>query len=140
MEALARNEHGPEWGRVLVFEDLDGWVKKWVMPVEMLKGSREKVRGILLNMGANLSPIPWIRPMINQYLQFCRPNDRVRCVSKIGWSQGQFAFPDKNIGQAEGEGVLFQSEQGPIGHEFGSQEPMKRGSMKSWPSVPEIPD
>jgi len=110
VEALARNEHGHEWGRVLVFEDPDGRVKKWVMPVEMLKGSGEEVRGILLNMGANLSPIPRIRPLINQYLQSCRPRARVRCMSKIGWNKGQFAFPDKSIGQAEGEGVLFQSE------------------------------
>lgn len=127
VEALARNEHGHEWGRVLVFEDPDGRVKKWVMPVEMLKGSGEEVRGILLNMGANISPIPRIRPLINQYLQSCRPKDRVRCVSKIGWSKGQFAFPDKSIGKAEGEGVLFQSEQGPIDHEFGQS-----GTQEEW--------
>ena len=127
VESLARDEKGNSWGRVLRFLDPDGSLKTWVMPVELLKGSGEEARGVLLDLGANLSPIPARRPLLNQYIQACRPKARVRCVSKIGWSGNHYVLPDKTFGHQSDEGVLFQSEDGP-----GDQDFSTAGTLEDW--------
>lgn len=127
VESLARDERGSSWGRVLKFHDPDGVLKKWVMPVELLKGNGEEVRGVLLSMGATLSPIPSRRPLLNQYLQSCRPKSRVRCVSKIGWSGDHYVLPDQTYSPESSEGVLFQSEEGP-----GDQDFSISGTLEDW--------
>ncbi|MHB1927658.1 MAG: DUF927 domain-containing protein [Leptospirillum sp.] len=127
VESLARDSHGNTWGRILKFRDPDGHLKKWVMPVELLKGSGEEVRGVLLGLGATLSPIPNRRPLLNQYLQSCRPRARVRCVSKIGWSGDHFVLPEKTFGPESSEGVLFQSEDGPGDLDFSTS-----GTLENW--------
>ncbi len=127
VEALARDERGNAWGRVLKFRDPDGKLKTWVMPVEMLKGSGEEARGVLLSLGATLSPIPARRPLLNQYLQSCRPKTRVRCVNRIGWSKDHYVLPDKTFGPQSDEGVLFQSEDGPGDLDFTTS-----GTLEDW--------
>lgn len=127
VEALARDERGNTWGRVLKFCDPDGKLKTWVMPVEMLKGSGEEARGVLLSLGATLSPIPARRPLLNQYLQSCRPKARVRCVNKIGWSGDHYVLPDATFGPQSDEGVLFQSEDGPGDLDFTTA-----GNLENW--------
>ncbi len=97
------------------------------MPVEMLKGSGEEARGVLLGLGAAFSPIPARRPLLNQYLQSCRPKARVRCVNKIGWSGDHYVLPNETFGPKSEEGVLFQSEDGPGDQDFSTS-----GTLEDW--------
>ncbi|TCO80485.1 uncharacterized protein (DUF927 family) [Plasticicumulans lactativorans] len=97
------------WGRLLVFEDLEGHRHEWAMPAEMLGGSGEDLRRELLRQG-----LPWItgnprsRTKLGDYLLQARPDAYARCVERTGWHGGVYVFPLRTIGEAD-ERVIFQA-------------------------------
>ncbi|WP_428564416.1 MAG: DUF927 domain-containing protein [Solidesulfovibrio sp. DCME] len=108
--ALTRNGDGREWGRLIVVTDPDGRTHQWAMPMELLAGSGEECRRVLLSMGLRIAPNKGpVR--LNMLLSSCRPLGRVRCVDRIGWHNGQFVLPDEAFGHGYGESVILQSEQ-----------------------------
>ena len=56
VQALVRDKASENWGRLLELTDADGQVHRWAMPMEMLKGSGEELRGELLRLGLQIAP------------------------------------------------------------------------------------
>ena len=56
IQALVRDKASENWGRLLELTDADGQIHRWAMPMEMLKGSGEELRGELLRLGLQIAP------------------------------------------------------------------------------------
>lgn len=108
--AATRTREGEDWGRLLEFTDADGRRHDWAMPMSMLAGDGGEYRARLLSMGLIISPSRKARELLTTYIQTSMPDERVRCVARVGWHDGAFVLPDETFGQ--GERVLFQSSAG----------------------------
>lgn len=108
--AATRTREGEDWGRLLEFTDADGRQHEWAMPMSMLAGDGGEYRARLLSMGLTISPSRKARELLTTYIQTSMPDERVRCVARVGWHDGAFVLPDETFGA--GERVLFQSAAG----------------------------
>ena len=63
---------------------------RWAMPMEMLKGSGEELRGELLRLGLQIAPGIKARQGLMEYITTTQPDTRARCVTKTGWYQNVF--------------------------------------------------
>jgi putative DNA primase/helicase len=107
--AATRNKDGESWGRLLEFEDLDGVPHSWAMPMDMLAGEGSEYRARLLSMGLTIAPNRKSRELLTTYIQTAKPDERVRCVDRIGWYESVFVLPDETFGNSGNERVIFQS-------------------------------
>ena len=94
------------FGRLLRFQNSIGQWRQWAMPMELLKGSGEELRGELLAMGVAIDP--YRRGHLATYLQARTPRRRMHCALQTGWTSGSFVLPDTVIGPTAA-GVIFQS-------------------------------
>ena len=106
IDAQTFDENGDNFGRILRFKNSRGQIKKWAMPMQLLSGGGDELRGELLNMGLEISPTD--RNKILQYLQSSAPNAAIRCAVRVGWSGPAFVLPDYVFGP-EADKVAFQS-------------------------------
>jgi len=113
------------FGRLLHFKNTAGRWRTWAMPMELLRGSGEELRGELLAMGLAISVRA--RADLALYLQEQPPKKKVRCALQVGWCGGVFVLPDAVIGP-DAAGVIFQS--GERGHEEHGQ----GGTLDGWRS------
>ena len=106
-EATTANERERDFGLLLRFRNDFGADAEWSMPLRLLKGSGEEVRGELLDLGVRIDPSA--HRLLNQYLMSRHPKRRVLAAAATGWhADGQvFVMPENSIGQGE---VRFQSE------------------------------
>ncbi len=111
------------FGRLLRFKNSLGKWREWAMPMEMLKGSGDELRGELYSMGVAMNPQK--RAYLNSYLQHTVPKRRMRCALQTGWTGTSFVLPDEVIGP-ESAGVIFQS--GERAHD----EYTKAGTLEEW--------
>jgi uncharacterized protein (DUF927 family) len=125
VQARTRDEDGMEWGRLLEVVDADGQAKRWAMPMSLLKGSGDDLRGELLSMGLDIAPGLRARNRLHEYLTTARPDARARCVSRVGWHGRRFVLPDGVHGYENGEEVILQG--GPADHAFRTA-----GSLREW--------
>ncbi|GAB4352065.1 MAG: DUF927 domain-containing protein [Methylohalobius crimeensis] len=123
IEAITYDPQENNFGRLLRVKNPLGRWREWAMPMEMLRGSGEELRGELLAMGVMIDPKQ--RNLLANYLQAKLPKRRVRCALQVGWCDGAFVLPDEAIGK-NGSGVIFQSS------ERGHDEYSKAGSLQSW--------
>ena len=107
--AYTRNETSEDWGRLLEFSDRDGRDHRWAMPMSLLAGSGEGIRGELLRMGVEITTHQKGRLLLGDYLQNEKPETRARCVTRTGWHGGVFVFPERTLGETD-EIFVFQSE------------------------------
>lgn len=107
--ALTREGDDQEWGRLVEVIDPDGNAHRWAMPMRLLRGSGDDLRGELLSMGMCLAPGKG-PARLHQFLSLCRPRGRVRCVPRIGWHGRRFILPDVAFGFEAGESVILQAE------------------------------
>lgn len=112
--AVTRDDKGKEWGRLLVFPDMDGKTHRWSMPMSLLAGDGNECRRVLMNMGLTIGPSPKARNLLSRYIQTCEPESRARSVSRTGWYERAFVLPDEVIGEPEGERVLLQTATGEV--------------------------
>jgi putative DNA primase/helicase len=113
------------FGRLLHFtKTLRRW-REWAMPMEMLRGAGDELRGELLSMGVEIDPTPKARHLPATYLQNKPPQRRMRCALQVGWCDGSFVLPDTVIGP-KASGVIFQS--GERGHDEHTQ----AGTLARW--------
>jgi putative DNA primase/helicase len=106
VEAITFDGQGNNFGRYLHFINTNKQSREWAMPMEMLRGSGEDLRGELLSMGVEIDP--QARNQLSTYLQSQHPKRRMRCATQVGWCEGSFVLPDTVIG-AKASGVIFQS-------------------------------
>lgn len=123
VEAITFDGQSNNFGRYLRFKNtLKKW-REWAMPMEMLRGSGEDLRGELLSMGVEIDPNG--RNLLSNYLQSQHPKRKMRCAQQVGWCDGSFVLPDTVIG-AKAAGIIFQS------GERTNDEYTTAGNLTSW--------
>ena len=106
-EANTSDEHGESFGLLLRFIDsFDRW-REWAMPMYLLKGGAEEVRGELLKLGFRIDPDA--KNYLNKWLMQQKPKPRFIAAVRTGWhcDNRSFVLPHKTIGY---QNVRFQSE------------------------------
>ena len=124
IEALTFDGQSNNFGRLLRFKNSLGKWRQWAMPMELLRGSGEELRGELLAMGVELDPYK-ARQQLPAYLQREHPKRKMRCALQVGWAGTSFVLPDRVIGP-DAAGVIFQS--GERGHD----EFTTAGTLAGW--------
>lgn len=107
IEGVTNTENGDFYGRLLRFRDTLGRWRKWAMPMELLRGSCEELRGELLAAGVEIDQRN--RALLADYLQWRVPKKIITAATRTGWTLkgGAFVLHDRIIGA---EDVHFQSE------------------------------
>lgn len=124
VEALTFDGQFNNFGRLLRFKNSLGRWREWAMPMELLRGAGDELRGELLAMGVELDPVE-ARHQLPTYLQREHPARRMRCVMQVGWAGKSFVLPDQVIGPDAAD-FIFQS--GERGHE----EHTSAGTLQGW--------
>jgi putative DNA primase/helicase len=106
IDAVTEDGQDNNFGRLLRFKNTLGRWHEWAMPMELLRGLGDELRGELLAMGVEINPQSKI--LLGQYLQSVRPKARVRCAMQVGWCGNSFVLPDEVVGPGA-SGVIFQS-------------------------------
>jgi uncharacterized protein (DUF927 family) len=112
--AQTRDAHGSAWGKLLRWQDPDGRVHEWPMPMKVLGGGRDDLWRELLDGGLQISSNISSRNKLADYLSSLEVTRRARAVSRIGWHAEEavsiFVLPDATYGNAPDERVLWQTE------------------------------
>ena len=124
IDAVTFDGQSNNFGRLLRFKNSLGKWRAWAMPMELLRGSGEELRGELLAMGVELDPYK-ARQQLPAYLQREHPKRRMHCAMQVGWAGKSFVLPDEVIGPDAAD-VIFQS--GERGHE----EHTRAGTLAGW--------
>jgi putative DNA primase/helicase len=123
VEAITHDTHENNFGRLLRFQTSVGKWRRWAMPMELLRGSGEELRGELLAMGVEMALRS--RSALTEYLQAERPRKTVLCALQVGWVNQAFVLPDTVIGPGAAE-VIFQS------GERANEEYEQGGTLHGW--------
>jgi putative DNA primase/helicase len=124
VEAVTLDGQQNNFGRLLRFKTTIGTWRTWAMPMELLRGAGDELRGELLAMGVEIDPLA-ARTLLAQHLQAKPPDQRIQCALQVGWSGENFVLPDAVIGPTA-SAVVFQS--GERGHD----EFTCAGSLAGW--------
>jgi putative DNA primase/helicase len=125
VEAVTFDGQENNYGRLLRFKTTAGNWREWAMPMEMLKGSGDELRGELLAMGVEIQPGGKAKNLLSMYLQSNPPKKQIRCALQVGWCGKSFVLPDKVYGE-DTHKIIFQS--GDINH----AEYTQQGTLKDW--------
>lgn len=121
VEAITSSNADDDFGRLLRFIDSNGKWHEWSMPMHMLKGSCDELRGEILSQGAIFNPSK--RSEIVKYIMSERPEKKMTSVNCVGWHNKTFVLPNQVIGTGN---VIFQSESA-MGSDF-----QTLGSISIW--------
>lgn len=122
--AITHDDQQNNFGRLLRFRNsLLVW-RDWAMPMELLRGSGEELRGELLAMGLELDAHK-AKTHLASYLQAVTPERVITCALQVGWHQESFVLPDRVYGPKAAE-VIFQT------GERGRDEFTTRGTLEGW--------
>lgn len=126
VKAWVRDSASENWGRLLEFCDPDGCLHRWVMPMEMLKGSGEDIKGHLSSQGLIIQPGYKNRQHLLTYITNCElgSQTRARCVTHTGWYGEVFVLPEQTIGNAS-ELVVYQGE-------YLARHYQQAGTLEAW--------
>lgn len=107
-DAITHGDRDADFGLLLRFKNALGREREWAMPMAMLRGSGEELRGELLALGVRIDPAS--HRLLNQYLMGQYPKRCVVAATCTGWhGEGRaFVLPHRIIGEGE---VRYQSEQ-----------------------------
>lgn len=98
VRAETRDSDGEDWGRLLEVVDRDGRRKRWAMPMALMAGDGSAIRDRLFSLGLVPSQARDARQALLEYIGSAQPDEKVRCVARIGWSGGAFVLPNQTIG------------------------------------------
>lgn len=106
-DAITHGDRDADFGLLLRFKNALGREREWSMPMAMLRGSGEELRGELLALGVRIDPIA--HRLLNQYLMSRYPKARVMAATCTGWhGEGKvFVLPHRILGEGN---VRYQSE------------------------------
>jgi putative DNA primase/helicase len=124
IDAVTSDTQESNFGRLLRFCNTYGRWREWAMPMELLRGSGEDLRGMLLGMGVLIDSGTG-RSLLSQYLSSTVPQRRVLCALQTGWHGRSFVLPDTVIGPGVSD-MIFQS---PGQHD---SEYTNAGNMAGW--------
>ena len=106
IDAVTFDGQSNNFGRLLRFKNTIGAWREWAMPMDLLRGLGDEMRGELLAMGVEINPLS--KTLLGQYLQSVHPKTRVHCALQVGWCGDSFVLPDEVVGPGA-SGVIFQS-------------------------------
>ncbi|MGF7480577.1 DUF927 domain-containing protein [Providencia sp. SP181] len=107
--AITCDADGSNYGRLLEWDDTYGNCRKWAMPMEMLSGSGEELRRVLLVNGLSYINISGqARAHLMEYISLCRPEKKVTCVNKTGWHGNVYVLQDEVVGTGA-DSVILQT-------------------------------
>ena len=110
IEALARDNKGNSWGRLLVWKDPDGNSHEWAMPNFMLAGDGAEYRRILLDMGLSIRAGKKSQNALHDYITTANPKARAISVNIPGWHGTRYITSDGTIyGQGKDRMLLQMS-------------------------------
>ena len=106
-EAITHGDRDADFGLLLRFKNALGREREWAMPMAMLRGSGEELRGELLALGVRIDPAS--HRLLNHYLMGQYPEQRMMAAICTGWhGEGKvFVLPHRIIGEGN---VRYQSE------------------------------
>ena len=107
--AMTRNTESEAWGRLLEFDDPDGYHHVWACPLELLAGDGSEFRRILLSMGLQIAPGTKARHLLANYVQTFKVEARAVCTDRTGWHGQVYVLPEETIGPEDGERIVVQS-------------------------------
>lgn len=126
--ALCRDvgDAGINWGVFVRFKNLDQCEKSINFPRELFgtDGGAEVIKR-LLNMGLDFDGHREAKRKVVEYLQACKPKDRIGLVPRTGWYKNAFVLPNRTIGIST-EPLLFHTEGASL------CKLSERGSLKDW--------
>ena len=125
VQAVTFDTQDNNYGRLIRFQNTMNRWREWAMPMELLRGAGDELRGELLAMGVSIDPSS--HRMLGQYLQAVTPKRKVHCALQVGWCGDSYVLPDTVIGP-KASGVIFQS--GERGHD----EHTRAGTLDGWKS------
>lgn len=125
IDAVTHDKNDNNFGRLLRFLNTNGKWCYWAMPMEMLRGSGEELRGELFSKGVLFDPDPRGRNGFTKYLQFKLPPKRITCALETGWYGDCFVLPDTVIGPSSGQ-IIYQNA-GSVQEEY-----EQSGTLDSW--------
>jgi len=123
VEAVLSDTREGSFGRLLRFQNTLGRWKTWAMPMRLLAGRGDELRGELLAAGLRINPAA--QNHLAMYLQGETPQRRVTCALSVGWHGKNFVLPDATIGPTP-DAVAFQSEEASE-HAF-----TQKGALTAW--------
>ncbi len=133
ISALTRSNQGTEWGYQLHWIDQDENEQSMAFPARKLSEPRAPIAGDLASLGLKI--VPGCERRLMAYLgSFCLPSEyRIQSTSQLGWTTGindvpVFVLPNRAIGIADGERVVFQPEE----HSSSTRNMHRKGSLKQW--------
>lgn len=119
--ALA-SDAGHSYSKLLHFVDLDDKPREFLLPMQMLKGQAEELKGAFLDMGLSIELKRF--HLLRDYINKAKPKRRIRLAQKTGWADGKsFLLPNIVIGS--NEYVLAHNP-------FGSADYGVAGTMQDW--------
>ena len=126
--ALCRDvgDAGINWGVFVRFKNLDQCEKSINFPRELFgtDGGAEIIKR-LLNMGLDFDGHREAKRKVVEYLQACKPKDRIGLVPRTGWYKNAFVLPNRTIGISK-EPLLFHTEGASL------CKLSERGTLKDW--------
>ena len=123
VQAVTSDAYGNNFGRLLRFRTTLGQWREWAMPMELLRGNADELRGELLSMGLEIDAAE--RGKLGAYLQCQTPRRRMTCALEVGWADKSFVLPDCVIGPAASN-IIFQSAERAVA------EYVRKGSFDGW--------
>lgn len=100
--AETRSSEGEEWGRLLTVRDRDGRRKQWAMPMALLAGDGTAYRERLLSLGLIMAPGKFARDALHEYISTARPDEKARCVGRVGWHGKSFILSNQTVDPTNG--------------------------------------
>lgn len=124
--AISSDTNGSSFGRLLEWETTTGIKRQWAMPMEMLSGSGDELRRVLLSngltyIGTGQAP----RGLLLDYIALSKPERTVVCVDRTGWHEHTYVLPDMVIG-VDAEGVILQTSS------YQTQDFKQSGTLEDW--------
>jgi putative DNA primase/helicase len=107
VDGVTITECGQYFGRLLRFRSTLGRWRNWAMPMELLRGSCDELRGELLAAGVEIEPKN--RNQLAAYLLWKAPEEVITAATRTGWTAkgNAFVLPNRIVGN---DNVHFQSE------------------------------
>lgn len=125
VKSLIRDKYSENWGRLLEFYDADNTLHTWAMPMEMLKGTGEEIKGELLRLGLEIGAGNKVRNLLMTYILGNNPEARARCINRTGWHDNVFVLPTQTIGHTK-EYIFFQQAEAP------PRDYQQSGTLEEW--------
>jgi putative DNA primase/helicase len=99
IESNTHDKNSNNFGVFLRFKPTVGAMRQWCMPMAMLRGSGEDLKGELLGMGLKFDVRDNKKSLI-EYINNQTPNKTIEISTKTGWYEEAFILPDHCIGNA----------------------------------------